>query len=230
LRGNIHIISPHIDDAILSLGGFISSFKNSGNIVIKYIFSISDWTNARAIGGKVYKKNAQSVTLLRKNEEMKASELLNYRYEYLDLLDFPLRRNVTDSETVETIRKNLTGSIGKDEICFFPLGLSHPDHVLIREIGFALKEEGYLVLFYEDLPYVFSADSSVQNLVESKQLESASIMIEMESKLEAIKVYRSQIPHEWIRDVIYHSYDAPSNSYKERFWKPIGQHLDFYKK
>lgn len=229
----INIISPHIDDAILSIGGLIAKLRKSGNqVMIRYIFTFSNWTNQNSISGKQYSSDAKTVTSLRKNEEQAVSRLFDYKYEFLDYYDCPLRLQnpKEDATTSDLITVSLKKLINKSHPCFFPLGIDHPDHILIAEIGSKLRNGGYNAFFYEDLPWFSSANydyRSLTSLIRGKGLEPMILRIDMDSKMEAIKLYKSQVSNSWIKDIINYSYNLNDNAFYERFWKPINSESPF---
>ena len=59
-------ISPHIDDAMLSMGGLIIKLMSENRTVdILYIFTITDWVNPEIGPGKKYVKETTMISNIR---------------------------------------------------------------------------------------------------------------------------------------------------------------------
>ena len=230
----LFIISPHIDDAVLSLGGLIQdlTMKNE-KVSILYVFTISQWTNPNAISGKKYDKDTISVTEIRKEEESAIAKRLAYDFDFMDFHDLPLRFTGNSSsevamisEIINTIKKRIT----RDDQVFFPLGLDHHDHIIIHKIGLDLIDEGYQILFYEDLPYAAMGKHDHQknytNLIQ-KDFEPISIPIDIDVKIDLLKHYGSQMSQTWLNHISTYAYSLHDNKFYERFWKPAGMTLKF---
>lgn len=225
--GHTIIVSPHIDDAMLSMGGTICNWRLTNNDVkIKYIFSISDWCNEEVVLQSEYRKDVEWVTRQRKDEEQSIQREIQHDCEYFDFLDCPLRSNFDSPDTVEMvseITKRLIDSINVSDICIFPLGLQHPDHILVREIGVELLKDNYSVFFYEDMPYMADSDYDFHDFVislENLGLTSFCQTIDINKKKSLLSLYRSQVSQSWIRSIVNYSYNPSSNQFYERFWKP----------
>lgn len=221
-------ISPHIDDALLSVGGLIINLINEKKQVnIKYIFTISNWTNPEAITEKTYVSDPVIISKIRKSEEMGISLVLKYEYDFLDYLDNPLRRELRKEEQelmIYKLRKQLEQLINKNDCYFFPLGLDHPDHILVREMGIDFLKKGFNILFYEDMPYLTSGKYDKRefyNAITKMGLVPEETFIDFEMKRSLLFKYESQVSHSWIKDMMNYSYNIERNSYVERWWKPV---------
>lgn len=224
----IHFISPHIDDAVLSCGGLIDKLSVAGYKVKVYsVFSVSNWTNAFSISGETYARNIDAVTRLRKEEEAAVSRRLRYELHCLDHMDFCIRGNPDQRRTVElttVIADQIRRGVEKTAPCFFPSGEAHPDHSIIRGIGYLLLNEGYNIVFYEDQPYASSAFSKgylLYNAFTKEGFVPYLVDFNWESKVEAIREYRSQVSNVWIRNIHNYAYDLEGNKFYERFWQPV---------
>ncbi len=224
----IHVISPHVDDAVLSIGGLISILlENKQEVIVHYIFSISNWTNSASIAnrGKIKKKTAY-VTSLRKDEEKNVSNQLGHRYEFMDLIDFPLRN--TNDKKSETFLTNkivlaLSEKINKNETCIFPIGHKHPDHKLVGLAAKMFIALGYKVHFYEDLPYAFRHQQDHETTLDSMMqlgYDSDYFQIDIKKKLSLLKLYESQMSDEWLDIIKCYSYNLMDNKFYERVWRP----------
>jgi LmbE family N-acetylglucosaminyl deacetylase len=222
----IYIISPHIDDAVLSLGGLIiNRTANDKRVTVENIFTVSDWVNPESIKQGVsyqFEDKLAGITAIRKSEEKNVSEKLNYIANFWDLLDAPLRGNddINLSTLVETKIKSF---LTKDDTCYFPLGFGHPDHTIARTAGIKLFNQRFNVFFYEDMPYAAFGDYNYQeqcNFLLNNGLTPGFEEIDIEAKIEALQLYGSQVSYDWLKGIKNYSYNAFENSFFERYWQP----------
>lgn len=149
------ILSPHLDDAVLSCPTFIQRFP--GRVIVCNIFSQGS-------------KAAQKEYRARRREELRAAELLSIETLALDELDAPFRSEkfqtlsgilfsktaedrVVQARLVRQLR-SLRESLGASQV-FAPLAAgNHVDHRLTRDAALQAFEPADL-RFYEDRPYSF---------------------------------------------------------------------------
>lgn len=199
------IVSPHLDDAIFSLGGFILN-NCVFRLTVLNVFTVSRYTVA-AVG------DPQQVTATRLLEESEASRRLNFASLICELPDASLRsqyRDEVDYLNVEVDPKNddlwdaaqatVERVIASDDysLLFFPLALGHQiDHRIVFEIGKKLLSQGLPVLFYEDAGYdAASQEDSINKHVACSGLDISRLRFEYiypEAKLEYVKLYRTQV-------------------------------------
>ena len=98
----IGIISPHIDDAILSLWWLV--LNESLNVEVINVFTITNYT----INGVL---DASIVTDLRKWEEKVVSELMGFKPLFLDYIDAILRVWEHEDEYIRSDYNPLSDSI-----------------------------------------------------------------------------------------------------------------------
>lgn len=214
---NCIIISPHCDDAALSLGGALINKILIPKAIIN-VFTKTNWT-IRGEG------NVNEITKLRVGEDTKMFKTLKIVTKYLGLKDAGLRENYkginnkyldkTLSPTRDPIWNKLIKLIDNvyeeyEEIdnWFFPLGLGgHIDHRILREIALKNKELLKLknIYFYEDVGYDDTeSEEKVKELIKTiplvlnpKKLKYKNI----EAKLDLIKHYSSQIDPDMLSQV-----------------------------
>ncbi|HTJ52779.1 MAG TPA: PIG-L family deacetylase [Cyclobacteriaceae bacterium] len=230
----IHIVSPHIDDAILSLGGLVMDLINKDkSIHITYLFTVSNWTNPNAISGLTYPKDEATISQLRKEEEKSIITKLNYTCDFFDLHDLPLRfgNRAVDEQTIfNEVTKRLQTTITKNDLVFFPLGLDHADHIITHKIGLQFMVAGYQVIFYEDLPYAAlgNCDHQKQHSILKKQgLEPVIVDVDIHKKMDLLRHYESQMSQTWLNHIRNYSYSVKDNQYYERYWKPADLNINF---
>jgi len=220
----IRILSPHIDDAFLSIGGSILNWRSKGIKVKVYnIFSISDWTSPNSISGLNYLLDVRENTDLRKNEEKEVGELTDFKYEFWNFLDFPLREGFsqTENENMEDeILNKLQQCLNFDDVFFFPLGVGHVDHVLIHEISVKFIDKGYNISYFEDMPHLSWGNLEYKSFYDSQTKTKFPVCekINFTRKADIAKRYKSQVTGEWINSIKTYAYNQLDNEYYERYW------------
>lgn len=221
----IQIFSPHIDDAIFSLGGSILNWHRKGlNIRIHNVFTISNWTSPNPLSGVRYQLNLDEVTALRKKEEREAGEYAKFNYEFWDFLDLPLRKefSIQQNQSMEKkILNKIADCLSLEDSFFFPLGIDHPDHLIINRIGNSFTNNGYNIFYYEDMPY-FSWGNFDYKKAYSDQIRCKMPVLEKinyEEKTEVLKIYSSQVTKAFLKSIRTYSYNLADNNYYERYWK-----------
>ena len=222
----ITIISPHIDDAVLSIGGTIALLRARGeDVIVRSVFTRSHWTNPDNIRQKKYSSDVDEVTAIRAAEEQCTSKFLGYEYDLLGFDDHALRGKVVDQQLFDEVKVKIRSSLQKDSITFFPLGLQHHDHLVVSRIGYQLYVEGYKVMLYEDLPYAgfgnYDYEKQHDELIDRGMVPEL-VKIDFALKSEAIRKYESQISKQWLRDVTNYGYNVKTNEFYERVWRAKG--------
>ncbi|MBC9929282.1 PIG-L deacetylase family protein [Chitinophaga qingshengii] len=217
------VISPHIDDAVLSMGGLLSQWLEQHICIeILYVFSFSSWVSGSISANAGLQPDAHLVTSLRKKEEAAAQQIIPYSCSYLDYADAAVRKGLQpDAEMIAQLKQKIMAFADPDVWCFFPLGLGHTDHLATRNIGIELLSLGYKIGFYEDMPYMSYQHlryAVLHDVLHSLGMKSTVAAIDFEVKLNAIRCYRSQVSMEWERAITAYAYSAADNQYYERYW------------
>ncbi len=186
-RMNVYI-SPHPDDAMLSCGGRILQNRDKKQLVINVFTAIykgkTEWDELCDL------RNPHPM-YLRIREDNKILSSLEVQCRYLNFLDQAVYKNIKDKprpksiiEKIEfTLRKKLK-KIPKAKL-FFPFGLAHQDHKVLREIGERIARD-YHVCFYEDIPYALTdsiSDWRFYKLTEESLKEKINLIFNYESQI-----------------------------------------------
>ncbi len=220
-----HIISPHIDDAFICLGGFFLNHYRQEPFRVHHVFTRTNATTRNNISGTTYEKDVELVTALRKNEERSIAAILGHWYACWDFPDRPLRTEYSDDDTRRLEREiagKIAGTIGRHDTAYFPLGIMHSDHLLVSRIGVRLREEGYRVRFYEDMPYLVwnAVDMPAQfEALRAAGLNPVCERVDMEGKISLLKHYGSQVRQDWLDCLRAYAYNPTDNAYVERYWQ-----------
>jgi LmbE family N-acetylglucosaminyl deacetylase len=163
----IIVVSPHSDDAALSLPAVLTHLHRKGmESTIVTCFSVSAFAPYADMHTVSY------VTELRKAEDVRyASTLgLSCRVVWLGCKDAPLRgvheifreRDLTREDRACAVRMSprIESMLSSSCAIFLPLGLgAHVDHIIACEAGLSLAAAGsHDMLFYEDMPYLIGLD------------------------------------------------------------------------
>jgi hypothetical protein len=207
------IFSPHTDDAIFSLGDYI--INSDSNFIIASAFAgiPTDWAG--------YRKH---IRLRQEHDE--ACAMIGAKVINGDLLD-DVYGEQDKSSLISWIKENIVKH-DVEEVSslnvFIPLGIYHPDHVLLSDCLFKIIDHYNCTFFiYAELPYRLAYPelykSRLQNLNSIYNLENVSINF-TQNKIDAIKKYNSQIAY--VHDPSYIDEDLIGKLIvEEKLWKII---------
>jgi LmbE family N-acetylglucosaminyl deacetylase len=214
------VLSPHLDDAVLSVGGSMAEAAGNGKCVIvfnlfcaPYHGSLSpaaqslhaSWGNPIDITGLRLEEDHRALALIGAEQVIGDVRDLIYRQSalgewlYANMEDIQGERNIEDNPLVEKYVAKISDLFPQNEFdVSAPLGIGgHIDHMLAYDIGVQLRQAGYGVKFYEDLPYALREDwlndrlNKLENM--TPEIEFFSLQ-NLKKKIEALGFYHSQIP------------------------------------
>lgn len=210
----LHILlSPHFDDAVLSLGGLLAK-EGPSSIVMTFFggkpepSQITPWDLA---SGFLNSNQAHDARLKENDEALKLLDIPENQIVNLAHLDQQYRADVfgkSDDEELSGLLLqdllSLLESYGDQELNLYAPGLEmHKDHFLIKRVLLEaiphLKGKPVEFFLYQDLPYAYNI--SEENLQKNKitDVVTTDLIVvplsreQMEKKIEAIKLYKSQI-------------------------------------
>jgi N-acetylglucosaminyl-diphospho-decaprenol L-rhamnosyltransferase len=192
------VISPHLDDAVLSCGELL--FAHSGSTVITVFAGrpapdreLTEWDAASGF------QRGDDVVGMRREEDAMALAVLSARPVWLDFLDSQYGRTPPMETLVETLDQAIRATAL--HTVFMPLGLFHSDHQLVSQACLAVMARlpGLTWFAYEDALY-----RTIDNLVQDRlrDMQAGGIAIELEggssgtaaeSKRQALFHYASQL-------------------------------------
>lgn len=193
-RKRILVIEPHMDDAILSVGGLMWSLRESCEFTLVTAGGRSNFTSYYMMGRDFF--DVQRVSELRNAESALVMRLLGGRHVDLALSEAPLRYHDGNwtLDWFKRHRKSIGGFIGHSgtneevnswtpaiesvvlasdaEEIWMPLGIgSHADHELTRNACLRVLERNpdlasrCAVFLYQDVPYAGSFPWHTQQVV-----------------------------------------------------------------
>jgi LmbE family N-acetylglucosaminyl deacetylase len=153
----VYILSPHIDDAIWSLGSLILELVSRGiEVNVITIFSTSSYANGELLKPTV-------ATKIRKAEDSRALKLAGVNQSiYLDYDEAVVRGvslnrivdklHVPSVEMVNSIREDISRIVQSNLVLLVPGGFGYNiDHLVVRQAAEGVKIDR--VYYYEELPY-----------------------------------------------------------------------------
>jgi len=209
----IYVLSPHIDDAIFSLGGMLAKMQN---VRVINIFSRSNYT-ITGLG------DPNQITPMRKLEELEVCTAIGMRSTFLDVPE----RNLRDNQDIEAEWDAIKGI--RKEICtdgdltiYAPLafGCSHIDHIITKRVAEKLEEiyGAHRFVWYEDLPYVCSVDPQKETQYLAETMCDRLHVIDIHAKMELVNMYKSQVDKNISKLLTVYAYEKEENRYIERTW------------
>lgn len=210
-ESKVLIVSPHMDDAFLSIGGTILSWRETKEIHIVDVFGFDPWI---VLQNRLEMDKVQQNAWRRKEELFNAS-LCNCNIEFWDYTgalnrEYPTWNAEIDWIQDEVLYTNIRHDIltkienNKYSQVLFPLAVGgHTDHRIIREIALSLTSsltDNCELLFYEDLPYATELDhwECWQQLANHEdELSMSSLYIDISTQVDRktllLQTYRSQL-------------------------------------
>lgn len=194
------LVSPHFDDAVLSAGQFMSERPDCE---VATVFGGMPLTPERVktpYDEKCGFKNAQDAVATRQRENDAALALLEATAINLDFPDSQYRgvnANITyTNDVVDKLQKILDDN--NYEFIMGPLGLGHPDHLLVNEAILKLNTDLPIYL-WEDIPLRVVDPLAVTprliqlGLTADKLWQPATTNDKMAKKIRSMLCYSSQI-------------------------------------
>lgn len=178
------IISPHVDDAIFSLGEYIQRLED---VTILSVFS----------GVPDDVEGMQKHILLRREHE-EACKVMGVKWINGNFLDDVYDPRPDEDKVALWIERKLV-DIAPDKIVA-PLGIHHPDHVMVRNISMQYFK---IDNFYRELPYAKLYRPLAEGLERLIPGYHKSYMsTDREKKRIAVNCYKSQLQNNHIMEEV----------------------------
>ncbi|MBI2476025.1 MAG: PIG-L family deacetylase [Candidatus Taylorbacteria bacterium] len=212
------ILSPHLDDAVLSLGGFMAERKTP--VIVATFFTGKPSEAVRGGWDRLSGfKNSDEAMAARAKENLAALEKTGAYPLNLSYLDFQYGRDRNSvsgekiaqsmKKDIETILGDLTDSAkisiyGPSE---FGRKITHPDHKILHDAFTAVARENLgqknlRFFFYEDFPYVARYEANGSTTLKNFLEEAGGFSLSeiplpvgdaaFDTKIKAIGAYSSQ--------------------------------------
>jgi LmbE family N-acetylglucosaminyl deacetylase len=214
------VLSPHLDDAALSLGGTIARLVAAGEaVLVVNICSGSPplggpFSSFAALQHARWKLPADEAVALRRAEDAAALAILGADSLHLDLLDaiYRMPEAYVDDATLfgavapddplaalsrPSLEAIVAGSPGAR--LYAPLAVgNHVDHQAVHQVAAELAAAGAQVLYYEDFPYAARQGAVARRLASPGGPRRLAPLVcringELDGKITAVAAYESQL-------------------------------------
>jgi LmbE family N-acetylglucosaminyl deacetylase len=171
----VAVMSPHTDDAIFSLGAYLAT-RDDVTIVSPMAAIPTDPAG-----------RAKHETL--RAEHGRACELIGAAH-----IEGPFLDDVYPPSPPAAIGAWLAPFLTSGVTVFVPLGIHHPDHLLISDLLIGMLDDTAPVLFYAELPYrVDYPAKAAARLAHVAPLTEITLAHDYTAKAAAVACYASQI-------------------------------------
>ena len=224
---NIVFLGPHFDDCVLSCGELMDKYKQDGaNVKAITFFTGYPPSLEFSDAAKQFHSNCfldERSMDYRSTEDKAAMKFLSCEYKHIGLYEclyrkgpqdnwlYPDLKNIYhmedfDNREVDIITDLILEEIKCADVVYAPMGLgNHADHILLSKAAKkAAKKANVKFYFYEEIPYVCyyykkRKKPNWGNGMKQKIIEVSET--NWKRKLEAIKIYRSQLHILWKNEI-----------------------------
>lgn len=201
LQGRVVVISPHLDDAVLSLGATIARAARSGADV-EVLTVLAGDTSSREPAGQwdalAGFAEAGEAARARRAEDAAACRIVGASARWLDFTDKQYGQPARSD-----VREAVASAVRGATLVLVPgFPLEHPDHAWLSEV-LVLQGLPAPLALYVEWPYAYAALRSGGRAETPEQLREAGHARFMPSRLRtrdlvakwrAVRSYRSQLP------------------------------------
>jgi LmbE family N-acetylglucosaminyl deacetylase len=195
------VVSPHLDDAILSLGAAMASWVRAGSAVELLTVLAGDPDSDASAGGWDARAGFGSEgegARARRTEDARAAAFVGVQPRWLSFGYQDYERH----GDVDAVREATLGAIGDRDALLLPgFPLSHPDHEWLVRTVLAGPLPGVELGFYVEQPYGmrFAGDRTPPEALGALGSQLAFADLEASARDRAVKwraigAYRSQLP------------------------------------
>ncbi len=212
LLGRVVIVSPHSDDAVMSLGATIAWAAQAGaKIEILTVFSLI--TTSSAPTGPWDKScgfdTEGEASTARREEDRQACRILGATPRWLEFGAEPYERRGTDEDISYAVQ---AATEGADLVLIPGYPLLHPDHAYLSELVLRKGVSGRRTVLYTEQPYAYTHNKSPQGSAVAPALAALlgapiawtrvrTERAHRQAKLKAVRCYRSQLRRLGLRNI-----------------------------
>jgi LmbE family N-acetylglucosaminyl deacetylase len=235
------VLSPHSDDAALSIGGVLSKYHNDVDITI---FTLTGPSRCAGTCSSLY-GDTPKITRIRKNEDILCAQYLGAGLVCADIEDGEMYvdnfgvcwgdqiMSTPDDHRINLFYSSISSFFDKTsppDRVFCPIAAgAHVDHAAthVAFSSYAREKESYFsktrIFFYEDLPYCqYEYDKLLSRIDDMEAIKSHIVPIDLSKKKNTIIPYQSQYFVDKIcLDISLYSKNIITKSNKafERIWE-----------
>ena len=193
------VISPHLDDAVLSCGQLIQSRR--GSTIMTILAGFPQGMHTGWSGQTTGLPVARDANLKRREEDQRASGSLGAQTIWIDIPAQEYGPAASPTERLRNIQEAVATAVATSEAhaVFIPLGVTHPDHIVVSDAAllaiFASNLESYI---YMEMPYGQARPGEVRRRLRHvgrkfKIDPLAPFTGDLQTKTEAVNAYFSQV-------------------------------------
>ena len=192
LSGRVAVLSPHLDDAVLSLGaGIARAARRGAEVTVVTVLAGHSGSTAPAgdWDSRCGFRTAGEATRARRAEDARACALVGASPVWLPFFDHQYDRGADD----ETILAALDEALGDAETVLVPgFPLVHEDHLWVVRLIDRRSQTGRRLGRYVEQPYTLWSDEAPDAAHRWSRLPAT--FPDRLAKLRACREYRSQVP------------------------------------
>lgn len=205
---NVIVVSPHLDDAVLSCGAMLATRPQTKTVVTVCAGAPRSGVTDYDIRSG-FTSSGEAVAH-RRNEDTAACLRLEADAVHLDFLDSQYGETLDVDMVEAALRDAITERLGAETVVCVPLGIGHPDHVAVAEAALkAVLDLPVTLLVYEELPYRVERPELAVDTARNLGGWLRPMRQDPEAKTDAVACYESQ------RWALHNG----SLSVPERFWQ-----------
>ena len=216
------VLSPHLDDAVLSCGGLLNQLVERGQPVrvLTCLAGVPDYRVLSPFAADQHRRwgHPKNPVRNRRAEDIAALTSLGVVHEHWPYLDCIYRRAKDSSDFLYTSEESLFAQVASVDhwlvealarrvrrhfgpngtVVYAPLSAgAHVDHQIVRLAALRLETSGYCVTYYEDYPYA-EHQEQVQMALSRWETPAQELQVvlseqDLAAKTAAIQLYGSQL-------------------------------------
>lgn len=203
------VISPHLDDAVLSCGEAIAATPDI--TIITVLAGVPDELPVTKFDVDSGFTSGTQAVLGRRREDERAATILDATAVHLDFFD----RQYGRTNDYKTIADAIADLLDPGQQVLIPVGIGHPDHETVSRCALAAAKARAArdIVLYEELPYRVLVPEAVGLVLGHRHIKAQLLGLAAGHRREkelAIACYRSQL---W-------AVDAQACMVPERYWRP----------
>lgn len=190
------VISPHLDDAVLSYGGALALETTPAKVVTVFAGKPPTWPWPTPFDSASGFRRSSDAVMARRDEDRRACEVLGVEHRHLPWLDGQYGFPRDHASILQSIESHLRHA----QEVVVPLGLAHPDHRLLAQLcrRALAKLPPRPVIVYAELPAHKLWPSHVNGALRGWtrwgwSMESAVVPMNLVRKQRSWECYASQL-------------------------------------
>lgn len=187
------IVSPHLDDAVLSCGQLMAAHPGCMVVTVFAGFHQLGSEVSTEYDRQSGWQHADEAVIGRRDEDRHACAVLRARPHWLPFVDWQYVEDGLRIGETDDLEQMLRLLLRPEDTLVFPLGLVHPDHEFVSRVCLNLRHP--LSIMYEELPYRVlhpREAASAANYERPVLIECAPVAGPLHLKEAAVACYRSQ--------------------------------------